>query len=217
MTQSEAYRVNKKWMGEEPTASDVEKSLLRTLTWYHSMCEVQDAIEYLGNYLIARDRKEEAKTLKRVPECWIPMTAAWLSRIDGDRFADRIEPFISTALSYALPEVVKKPRTQTVSIQDRIKEKLNNIIGDLEVLIDQGESFMVVSHIRKNGIQAVYVKQIIDYYIPLQKECYQAVYGDKDRSVMPALAMYNLLIRDLENYYGNLKRMKKVRKKKNNR
>lgn len=217
VSQGEAYRINKKWMGEEPTAKDVEKSLLRSLTWYHSMCEPDDALQFLCDYLSVRNRTDEIKILKRVDSAWIPSTAAWLARIDGEKFSDRIEEFIANALTKAQPEVIKKPRGPVVSIQDRMKEKLNNIIGDLEVLIDQGESFMVVSHIRKNGIQAVYVKQIIDYYIPLQKECYLSVYGEKNRKDIETLAMYNLLVRDLENYYNNIKRVKKARKKKINR
>lgn len=204
-------------MGEEPTASDVEKSLLRTLTWYHSMCEVQDAIEYLGDYLIARDRKEEAKTLKRVPECWIPLTAAWLSRIDGDRFADRIEPFISTALSYALPEVIRQPRTGGMSIQDRMKEKVNDVIGEIEGLIDKDESFMVYDFLRRSAIPGRYMPQIIQYYQPYQAELHTQAFGQKDPAAKEKLAMINILLRDLEKYRTQIKVVKKSKKIKNKR
>ena len=204
-------------MGEEPTASDVEKSLLRTLTWYHSMCEVQDAIEYLGDYLIARDRKEEAKTLKRVPECWIPLTAAWLSRIDGDRFADRIEPFISTALSYALPEVIRQPRTGGMSIQDRMKEKINDVIGEIEALIDKDESFMVYDFLRRSAIPGRYMPQIIQYYQPYQAELHTQVFGQKDSTAKEKLAMINIFLRDLEKYRTQIKVVKKSKKIKNKR
>jgi hypothetical protein len=204
-------------MGEEPTAKDVESSLLRTLTWYHSMCEVPDAIEYLSDYLIARDRKDEAKALKRVPECWIPMTAAWLSRIDGDRFTDRIEPFLAVALTYAQPEVIRQPRTGGMSIQDRMKEKVNNVIGEIEALIDSDESFMVYDFLRKLAIPGKYMPQIIQYYQPYQVELHAQVFGQKDEGAKEKLAMINILLRDLEKYRTQIKVVKKSKKIKNKR
>jgi hypothetical protein len=174
VTRSEAYLVNHKYLGDEPDPSKFKDKAdyIKALTWYGSMCDTKDARQYLKDYLIHDEEFEKAKRVDKIPDNWVPLSAAWQVRILMNQKAEfDIEPYVKfmAALDEAFSHIkedtaVEKPKADKPSIQDRIKERGGDIIGDIEEMIDKGESFSLYDWLKKNEIPAMYASKIVDHY-----------------------------------------------------
>jgi hypothetical protein len=187
VTRSEQYLVNVKYMGEEPTQSQIEKNFTRSLNWYSTMCSKDEAREYLSKWLQANGRHDDVKKLKRVSDTWLPLTACWLSRMlvvcpnraDANLLNDRVNSFIDSAFTHLEVEKPVMKQAEKPSIQDRVKEKVSEIIGDLEEILDKNEEFSLYDWLKKNEIPAAHASKIIAHYTPWLSELVEA-YDGKD-------------------------------------
>lgn len=229
-TKSENYLVNWKYLGDEPknvTFDTVE--LLKAFNWYNVMAEKEDTRQYLKDYF--KSDKDKIKLIDRIPDNRLPSTSAWLCRIavnngivlDNTKLS-RITNDIKDAAAHTLQEEVKeKPTTPKPSIQDRVKERVSDIIGDIEELIDSGVPFSLYDWLKKNEIPAMYANKIGDYYGPIWGELTLAqtdpVIGEgyknyTAKQLRERVAFYNQLVADAERYGDNTKKARAPRKKK---
>lgn len=120
--------------------------------------------------------------------------------------------------------------TQKVSIQERIKNKTEDLIADLEDEIDNfvrdGESkFKIAEWLRQKDVKPQIALRIADFYKPLYSELFDAYEGkDEDlkkaykRMKRPELRAYMEFVRDIvsacENRAEIIKVIRKPRKKK---
>ena len=146
VTKSETWLVNHKYLGDEPLLKDDYSAAQfgNALTWYNYMLSTNDAREYLETYLKHNNRLSEAKKIKSIPDTWIPTTAAWISRIimRGTNLSYNSLEFLENSLQSAFKKSVPEKKEEhniapVISIQDRIKERVNDIIGDIEILLDK--------------------------------------------------------------------------------
>ena len=232
VTRSEAYLINKKYLGEEPELKGevTNSQYASALNWYNYMCDTGEARQYINDYLKVKNRLSEMKTLKRVPDSRINQTAAWSARlmtrgvtvVDHDMlpfFNDRMKDM----LSYASHEVPKDEEVTKVSIQDRVREKAHDIIGDIEEMIDHNASFSLYEWLQSNNIPAAYATSIIAKMSPVLDELLEAYEGKdeqlkegyrhlKKSEIKNLVSFYNTLIEDAERYSSNTKKVKKARK-----
>ena len=226
ITRSEAYLVNVKYLGDEPDATKFKRwsDYARAYSWYGSMASKDEAREYLREYLVVHE-PSLVKPIAQVPDNWIPYSAAWGCRI-ASRRAEKISQgmmdMIVSATKTAVTEDIKeKPKTDRVSIQDRIRERGHDIIGGIEELIDKDEEFSLYEWLQKNEIPAMYASKIADFYRPIWNEMVQAHAGDIDgyekwtKSKLKArVEFFNKIVTDAERYGGNVKKSRAPRKKK---
>ena len=146
VTKSEQYLVNFKYLGDEPTLKDdySDSEYIKSLTWYNYMCTISEARDYIKDYLKSKGRTVELKKFNRVPDSYVPTTAAWIARMMTRGF--NIKPnsvsFFETKLQYALSKANdNEENTPVIDIQQRIKKRASVIIGDIEELIDSGKEF----------------------------------------------------------------------------
>ena len=226
-TKSETYLVNWKYLGEEPKNVTTKVELLRALAWYNYMTENEEARQYIKDYF--KNDKLIQKVVDKIPESKIPLTAAWLCRIATNQNRDlepndliRVNNDIKAAVGYYVEEKPKKV-VDKPSIQERVKDRLNDIIGDIEVLIDQGTPFSLYDWLKKNEIPAMYANKIGDYYGPIWAELTHAqtdpvvAEGYKHltaKQLRDKVAFYNQLVADAERYGDNTKKARAPRKKK---
>ena len=231
-THSEAYLVNRKYLGDEPTKIVTMTDEIRAFTWYHNMCDASDAKQYMKDYF-ASD-KQMIKMITRIPDSRIPYTSAWLCRIASNQkreltdsaWAKVNNDIADAAGAYDEPtekvtEAVAKP-----SIQDRIKDKAHDIIGDIEALIDTGEAFSLYDWMKSKEIPAMYASKIADFYRPIETEMRLALipkgqdgsldgYEDWSKAdIRKRAEFFGMIVNDAERYGKVTKQLRKPRKTK---
>ena len=230
-THSETYLVNRKYLGEEPTRIKTDLDMIKAFTWYHNMCDASEAKQYMKDYFVSD--KAMTKTISRIPDSRIPYTSAWLCRIASNQkraLSDSEWVKVNTDIADAAgayEEPVEKPTEPVakVSIQDRIKDRSYNIIGDIEALIDEGE-FSLYDWLQKNEIPAMYATKIADFYRPIETELRLAMVpkgqdGHRDgyetwskQQLRDRAVFFGKLVSDAERYGDVAKKVRKPRKTK---
>ena len=230
-TRSEAYLVNQKYLGGEPTfVVGGTTDISRAFNWYNAMCDVNDAREYTNEHLKKFGNTEMIKVAKSIPDKLFPMTSAWVFRMAG-RGADFSKEMIDRAVgrlknvrTEETPETSESEKPATIiSIQDRIREKANEIIGSVEELIDKGGEFSLYDWMKANEIPATYAPRIAAHYAPVLGELIEATEGKDDqlregykhftkKQLEARVLFFNNIIEDAERYADTTKKTRKPRK-----
>jgi hypothetical protein len=235
ISRSESYLVNRKYMGDEPEFLGVmtQGEYGLALNWYNTMCDTNDAREYITEYLTKRNRKAEAKLLVKLDNCWVPTTVAWRCRmLDRGYEVPSEGGFLEAKLAEALGRVAKEAldapegslAASKRSIQDRMRDRQDDIIGDIEELLDQSNNELnLYDWLKTSAIPASYCQAIVDYYTPCLDELIQA-YEGKDEQLKEAyrhmsrkelkerVLLFNKLIDDAQRYGNVTKKVRKPRK-----
>lgn len=232
-TKSESFLVNQKYLGDEPVfAGNLEPNISRAFNWYNAMCDVNDAREYTVDYFKKVNNAAMIKVVKAIPDKLFPMTSAWVFRmlsrgapVDAEmisRSTTRLLAIKSNDENAA--ENFKEAKPQNViSIQDRIRDKANEIIGSVEELIDKGGEFSLYDWMKANEIPATYAPRIAAHYAPVLGELIEATEGKDDqlregykhftkKQLEARVMFFNNLIEDAERYADTTKKIRKPRK-----
>ena len=166
VTRSEAYLVNKKYMGDEPifTKPLTKIEYMNALNWYNAMCTSSEAKEYIVTYLKNLGRVNDAKKIKSVPDSLIPTTVAWVCRLisRGVTLPTDTQDYINDRIKDTY-KYVQEPKEETtdkvvVSIQDRMRERAHDILGEIEGMIDDyihnNVEFSLYEWLQANNIPA---------------------------------------------------------------
>lgn len=231
---NETYIVNKKYLGEEPEPRKevmLRVDFMNALTWYNYMCDVDEARSYIIDYLKANKKDDLIKKVKRVPNAYLPVTSAWVFRmatrghkLEGDA-VERAEQMLLSSFKFMEEEKKEVVAVDKPSIQERIADKVSDVIGDIELMIDTGEKFSLYEHLQKNEIPAMYAGKIVEYYKPLAVEVAEAMMGKDEQlkegfkayskqQLRDLLAVYTSLVEEGERYAGNVRKQRAPRKKK---
>jgi len=231
-THSETYLVNRKYLGEEPIKIVTQIDMMRAFTWYHNMCDASDAKQYMKDYF-ASD-KSMIKTISRISDARIPYTSAWLCRIASNQKREltdaeraKVNSDIADAAgAYEEPTEKVSEAAAKPSIQDRIKDRSHNIVGEIESLIDSGETFSLYDWLQKNEIPAMYASKIADFYRPIETEMRLALIpkgqdGSLDgyenwskADIRKRAEFFGMIVNDAERYSDVTKKVRKPRKTK---
>lgn len=235
-TKTETYLVNLKYLGDEPTIINTQLDYIKALNWYNTFCSKDDAREYLNTYLQSSKSSIKIKSINGVPDNKIVNTAGWVARMinRGISVPESAKVFLDNHISSLSKRLTKPKKSKVnnenvVSIQDKIKEKSDAIIADIEELIDQRDSnnnnFSFYNWLKSKEIPAMYGQKIIERYIGLLQELIEASEG-KDKQLKEAYSCYtkkqlnsymmfiNMIIEDSEKYSKNINKVRKPRKKK---
>ena len=236
ISRSESYLVNRKYMGDEPeflgAMTSGEYGL--ALNWYNAMCDNGDARQYITDYLIKRNRKAEAKLLAKLDNCWVPTTVAWRCRLLDRGYEVPSEGgFLEAELAKALARVARaeeEPSEDSLaaskrSIQDRMRDRQSEIIGDIEELLDLDNSneLNLYDWLKAKAIPATYCQAIVDHYSPWLDELIQAYEGGDEqlkeayshmslKQLKERVVFFNKLIDDAQRYGNVTKKTRAPRK-----
>lgn len=226
-TKSETYIINWKYLGDEPKNVRGTVAMLKAFNWYNTMAEKDEIRQYLKDYFVGD--KATHKVIDSIPDNRLPLTSAWLCRIATNNKEElqvndwvRVNNDINDAVGYS-EEAVKqdKPAVERPNIQDRIKERVNDIIGDVEVLLDKEEKFNIYEWLQINEIPAAHANKIADFYQPLMDEYLRVIQGDTEgyerytqKQMLEKQQMLSQLLSDCRRFSGNVKKARAPRKKK---
>lgn len=233
-TKTETYLVNQKYLGDEPTFKNsyTQSDYARALSWYHAQATLSEAREYIETYLKNTGRTADLKKFKSVPDNWVPTTAAWIARMinRGIKVFENSQEYLERKLVETLEkhasnntQEVKVEKVNVVSIQDRIRDKASDIIGDVEEMIDKNETFSLYDWLKANEIPATYAPRIAAYYAPILGELIEASEGldpqlkegyrhFNKKQLEQRIMFFNTLIEDAERYSDTTKKARVPRK-----
>lgn len=233
ITKNEAYIVNHKYLGDEPIIKIgyTQSQYGRALSWYNYMCTANDAREYLETYLQSQNRISELKKVKRISDSSLPYTAAWVARMFNKGYP--LDSSCRAHLENAIKEIVKKidgvkivTNTNVISIQQRMKEKVSDLIAEIEEIVDNRETnptFSLYDWLKGKEIPAAYAPAIVQRYVAWLAELLEAIEGnDKQlkeaysnrskKQIEAGIMFFNMLIEDAERYGTNTKKVRAPRK-----
>jgi len=229
ISRSETYLVNRKYMGDELEflGAMTEGEMARACNWYNCMCDKKDARDYTETWLKNQNRLIELKKFRAVPDEWVNLTCAWIARLinKGYEVPAHSKKFLEETFAYILTKakVAEPTNTNKTSIQDRMRDRQSEIIGDIEELIDNGEVFSLYDWLKGKEIPAAYCPAIATYYAPILGELIEALdgvdpqlkeaYGHMTKKQLrDRIEFYNKLIEDAERYGNVTKKTRAPRK-----
>lgn len=231
-------------MGPEPAFSGpipYNSQLSKALAWYNYFYTVSDARQWLSDFVKTNFTKEEYALHKRLPDWRISMTDCSLARMVSrggvlpDNVKDnmlgrlRLQIQHATTIKEEKKETVQKP---VVSIQERVKEKANGIIADIEESLDEfyhnsfeKTKFSAYDMLKSKDAKSAQTEIISSYYTPLLEEIELAI-SKTDKQVVEAYAQLSkkkltnyrdfvkMIIEDCSRFSTNKSTVRKPRKKK---
>lgn len=141
-----------KYVGLEPTwreqpTEERFTALTRAFNWYNYFYGKKEAKEFLCNYLDVHERARDAKKLRALPDSQILLTAGWLARMSlmglqlDEHEQIKLDNFITDLLAIKEKEkeviVVDEDAPARLTIQDRLREKVSEFMGELDGLFDE--------------------------------------------------------------------------------
>ena len=129
----------------QPTDFRVSK-LSKAFSWYNYFYGKKDARDMIVNYLETHDRKEDVRLLKGIPDSAIRLTTGWLCRMsmvglelhdtEQLKLENQLREILDSKQNEVAPEAVVEDATPRITIQDRLREKVNECMGELDGLFD---------------------------------------------------------------------------------
>lgn len=228
-SRSEAYLINRKYMGDEPEflGAMTEGEMALAYNWYNTMADKSDIKEYTETWLKNQNRLVELKKFRAVPDEWVNHTCGAIARMisKGYQVPAHSKKFLEETFAYTLTKakVQAESTTPKISVQERMRERQNDIIGDIEELIDAGETFSLYDWLKANEIPAAYYPAIVAHYSPVLDELLEALEGKcpqlkeayshyTKKQLRDRIEFYNKIIEDAERYGNVTKKTRAPRK-----
>ncbi len=159
---------------EPKFATEVSKmDLVNTLSWYSQNKETKDAQKYASEYCKKKYKMDVTPVIKtRAPTfgfvCRILANGAKLSQKDEMWFQSEIQK-LKDDLANIQPDVPVE-KAPVISIQDRIREKSKECIGELEGQIDEliesnySANVSPIGVMTTMGVKDAYTKYIVEHF-----------------------------------------------------
>lgn len=244
VTKNEQYLVNLKYLGPEPdlTGKITDLQYAEALNWYNSMATLEEGREYITDYLFSVGRVVESEKISKIPDNWVSTSMCWIARmvLRGVVFNKSVKDFFETKLKESLskiPEPKKKIEKEEnkPSIQERMRDRCNLLIAELEDALASGEEFSVYEWMKIKEVPAVYTENFIRKFASyltelvelnevrklkkrndMQEQLVEYYKRWDNKFIATEILRINDLIEDIERYGSNEKKIRKpiVRKKK---
>lgn len=139
-------------MGMEPTwrtqpTDNRISAFSHAFSWYNYFYGKKDARDMIVAYLETHGRKDDVRTLKRIPDSSIRLTTGWLCRMSmvGLELTDHEQIKLDNLLKEILESQQDEEAAETpaedavpkITIQDRLREKVSECAGELDGLFDE--------------------------------------------------------------------------------
>lgn len=231
-----AEEIQEKISGAEPKFTEKEMTngeMVQALNWYANNRDNKTALKYANDYF----RKNKLKVNQQALSSLVS-TFGFLCRLknNGAIFSESQEASFQKYMSYInnyveVKEVeVTRPKTNVLTIQDRIDEKSREIIGMIEgafdeyILSDYKKSFSPYA-LMQNQAKPVHAKKILQFYkVKHQEYLYVLHATEKDIKegysnfskvqLKKLIAICDQIISDCVKISGEVKQTRKPRKRK---
>ena len=230
------------WEGEK-VATNLELS--DAFSWYNQNKDTKDARKYLIEYLKGQLTPAQKTAAEILSDMWCP-TEGWTARMisrgcvlsenSSFGFKRRIQEFI-----VRLDEVVKTknldnntptPSKNVISIQERVQDKVDQFIMELEGKFDDiwhrgsTEEFVPYTWMTENEVKPMHASKIAEYFRERAKKWIDVIdarkkdeylkesYPRSQKEMIAAAQFFTLITTDAEKLAANKNAARKPRKKK---
>jgi hypothetical protein len=196
-----------KYVGEEPLWREQPTqhrftSLSRAFNWYNYFYGKKDAKDMIASYLERHDRVRDAKKIRTLGDGQIRLTTGWLCRMSmmglqlDEHEQIKLDNMIAELLAIKDEVKVEVPEADIVpkiTIQDRLREKVSECMGELDGQFDEfvaagaklSADYKPVSVMRSMNIAPQMVSMIRDTWTRKLAEFEEVVAG-KDADLVKA-------------------------------
>jgi hypothetical protein len=197
-----------KYVGDEPLwrqqpTEDRFTALSRAFNWYNYFYGKKEAKDFVAAYLEVHERGKDAKKIRSLGDSQMRLTTGWLCRMSmmgldlSEHEQIKLDNMIAELL--AIKDAPRaeaesnEPEVPKTTIQDRLREKVSECLGELEGLFDEfitsgaklNADYKPVSLMRSMNIAPQMISNIKDVWAKKLTEFETAVEG-KDADVVKA-------------------------------
>ena len=140
-----------KYVGLEPTwavqpTEERFTALTRAFNWYNYFYGKKEAKDFVCMYLDVHDRTKDAKQIRGLSDSQMRLTTGWLARMSlmglelNDHELIKLDNLIKELLAIkeqAKEVVAEDDGVPKVTIQDRLREKVSECLGEMDGLFDE--------------------------------------------------------------------------------
>ena len=141
-----------KYVGLEPTwtvqpTEERFTALTRAFNWYNYFYGKKEAKEFVCVYLDAHDRAKDAKQIRALNDSQMRLTTGWLARMalmglqldehEQIKLDNLIKELLAIKDEPKAEEAVDENAPAKLTIQDRLREKVSEFMGELDGLFDE--------------------------------------------------------------------------------
>lgn len=217
-----------KYMGPEPSWTNQEEiqnlkvAEIGALNWYNYICDSKQAKTFLLEYMASVGRTKDEIAMVSSSDKSIPVQLGWIARmmcmgyqpspsfkeffvrefkliVDSSKKQKRVKVAEITEVAYAGP-----------SIQDRIREKASEEIGDIEGLVDEfiesgcKTNVDFQSYFKSKNLSSVVLKRMCEFFIRRAKE-FEEVMNSKDADIKEGYSNFTKVqLRKVKEIYDSL-------------
>ena len=184
---AQAFGTEPSWTNQEEI-SNLKIAEIRALNWYNYFCDSKQAKTFVVEYMASIGRPKEEISLVSSSDASIPVQLGWVARMMcmGYEPSDTFKNFFVKEFKTVIETAKKTKKTKApvvatttapvVSIQDRIREKASDEVGEIEGLVDEfidgGCKFApdMESYLKGKELSAVVQKKMCEVFIKRSKE-----------------------------------------------
>jgi hypothetical protein len=200
-----------KWLGQEPTWSkqsemtpeEQTSALSRALNWYSYFADSKLSKTFLMEYMQSVGRsKDEIALIKSLSDSEMNSQTGKLARMMclgytptekvKEKFIEQFKELIAIAKQNSAEKKEKTVATVSTpapSIQDRIREKASEEIGEIEGLVDDfvlnkcKSTVDMENYLKSRTLSSVVAKRVCDHFVDVSEEILDAINGVDEQLV----------------------------------
>jgi len=217
-----------KYMGPEPSWTNQEEiqnlkvAEIGALNWYNYICDSKQAKTFLLEYMASVGRTKDEIAMVSSSDKSIPVQLGWIARMMcmGYQPSENFKSFFVREFKLILDSSKKQKRVKVAdvaevayvgpSIQDRIREKACEEIGDIEGLVDEfiesgcKTNIDFQSYFKSKNLSSVVLKRMCEFFIRRSKE-FEEVMNSKDADIKEGYSNFSKVqLRKVKEIYDSL-------------
>ena len=217
-----------KYMGPEPSWTNQEEiqnlkvAEIGALNWYNYICDNKQAKTFLLEYMASVGRTKDEIAMVSSSDKSIPVQLGWIARMMcmGYQPSPSFKEFFVREFKLILESSKKQKRVKVAdvaevtyagpSIQDRIREKASEEIGDIEGLVDEfiesgcKTNIDFQSYFKSKNLSSVVLKRMCEFFIRRSKE-FEEVMNSKDADIKEGYSNFSKVqLRKVKEIYDSL-------------
>ena len=218
---AKAYGMEPSWTNQAEM-DNLKSEEIRALNWYNYFCDSKQAKTFVVEYMASVDRSKEEISLVTSSDATIPVQLGWIARMMcmGYQPSENFKNFFVREFKSVLDASKKtqKAKTKTtehiavitVNIQDRIREKAAEEVGEIEGLVDDfiasgcKSAPDMQSYLKSKELSSVVQKRMCEVFIKRAKE-FEEVMNTSDTEVKEAYSNFSKVqLRKIKEFYDTI-------------
>ena len=215
---AKAYGMEPSWTNQAEM-TNLRSEEIRALNWYNYFCDNKQAKTFVVEYMASIDRPKEEISLVASSDASIPVQLGWVARMMcmGYEPSESFKKFFQKEFKNAIETAKKTKKAKApvvatttapvVSIQDRIREKASEEVGEIEGLVDDfiaggcKSAPDMQSYLKGKELSAVVQKKMCEVFIKRSKE-FEDVMNTTDADIKEGYSNFSKVqLRKVKEFY----------------